>query len=169
MKKTPSGGSEQTESLSGSPSISGTTVTLTLAAAVAHNDTGVKVSYTKPGTDSNNRLEDGAGNEVASFTDQAVTNNTVDTTTLVAPTGLMADAGASGVTLSWTAPSNATEIIAYRVFRCVDPCTDSELRWLAQVPDPGSLGFAPTTYLDTAVSAGTTYRYAVDRLLHREL
>ena len=45
VKKTPSQGSEQTESLSGSPSISGATVTLTLAAAVK--------GYTKPGTDSN--------------------------------------------------------------------------------------------------------------------
>ena len=49
VKKTPSGGNEQTVGLSGSPSISGATVTLTLAAAAVHTDTGVKVSYTKPG------------------------------------------------------------------------------------------------------------------------
>ena len=74
VKKTPFGGGEQTVSLSGSLSISGTTVTLTLATGVLSTDTDVKVSYTKPTTGSNNKLEDGAGNEVASFTNQAVTN-----------------------------------------------------------------------------------------------
>ena len=90
VKKTPSGGgNEQAQSLSGSPSISGATVTLTLAAAVAHNDTGVKVSYTKPASGSNNKLQDAAANEVAGFADQAVTNNTANPDT-PAPTGLMA-------------------------------------------------------------------------------
>ena len=76
VKKTPASGSEQTVTLSGSPSISGDTVTLTLATAAVHGDTDVKVSYTKPASGSDNTLEDAAGNEVASFTDQAVTNNT---------------------------------------------------------------------------------------------
>ena len=75
VKKTPSGGVAETVALSGSPSMSGATVTLTLAAAVVSTDT-VTVSYTVPSTDSNNRLEDAAGNEVAAFTDEAVTNNT---------------------------------------------------------------------------------------------
>ena len=110
VKKTPSQGSEQTQSLSGSPSISGATVTLTLAAAAAHDDTGVKVSYTKPTSGSNNKLQDAAANEVASFADQAVTNNTAQA--FPAPTGLMADAGASGIT-----DSDSPEIIAYIVFR----------------------------------------------------
>ena len=161
MKKTPSGGNEQTQSLSGSPSISGATVTLTLAAAVAHNDTGVKVSYTKPASGSNNKLQDAAANEVAGFTDRAVTNNTAAPTTLVAPTGLMAEVDANGVTLSWTAPSDATEIIAYGVYRCVDPCQDSNLAYFDQVPPLGSLGNAPTTYLDIYAFGGATYRYAV--------
>ena len=57
-------------------------MTLTLADVVAHNDTGVKVSYTKPASGSNNKLQDAAANEVAGFADQAVTNNTAapDTT-----------------------------------------------------------------------------------------
>ena len=69
------GGSGENVSLSGAPTISGATVTLTLAAAVAHDDT-VTVSYTRPATDDSNRLEDTPGNETASFTDAAVTNNT---------------------------------------------------------------------------------------------
>ena len=73
VKKTPDGGSEETVTLSGSPSISGATVTLTLAAAAVHGDTDVKVSYTRPTSGSDNTLEDAAGNEVATFTGQAVT------------------------------------------------------------------------------------------------
>ena len=87
VKKTPSGGSEQTVTLTGSPSISGKTVTLTLNADVVSTDTGVKVSYTKPTSGTDNTLEDAAGNEVASFTDQAViaadtTEPTVDSATV---------------------------------------------------------------------------------------
>ena len=75
VKKT-QGNSERTVRLSGSPSIRGAaTVRLRLAAPVIHTDTNVKVSYAKPSTDYGNRLEDAAGNEVASFTDQPVTNN----------------------------------------------------------------------------------------------
>ena len=40
----------------------------------------VTVSYDKPTPDNNNRLEDASGNEVASFSDQAVDNTTADTT-----------------------------------------------------------------------------------------
>ncbi len=93
VKKTPSGGSEQTVALSGTPSISGATVTLTLASAVAQGDT-VTVSYEKPATGSGNTLQDAAGNAVASFTDEAVTNNTADTT---APT--FASAAVDGAAL----------------------------------------------------------------------
>ena len=57
-------------------------MTLTLATAVVSTDTDVKVSYTKPDSGSDNTLVDANGNEVATFTDQAVTN----TTGVVAPT-----------------------------------------------------------------------------------
>ena len=67
------GGSAVT--LTGTPTISGATVALTLANAVAHSDT-VTVSYTKPTTDNSNRLEDADGNETADFTDRAVDNIT---------------------------------------------------------------------------------------------
>ena len=79
VKKTPQGGSEQTVSLSGSPAISGGTVTLTLASAVLDTDAGVRVSYAKPASGANNRLIDLAGNEAASFRDEPVVN-TADTT-----------------------------------------------------------------------------------------
>ena len=72
VRKTPAGGSEQGVTLSGSPSINGEVVTLTLATAVSATDTGVKVSYTRPSTGSDNRLKDAADNEVATFADRAV-------------------------------------------------------------------------------------------------
>ena len=75
VKKTPSGGGAQTVSLSGSPAIGGATVTLTLANAVLDTDTDVKVSYTRPTSGTGNRLRDAAGNEVTSFTDQAVSTD----------------------------------------------------------------------------------------------
>ena len=78
VKKTPSGGSEESVALSGSPSISGARVTLTLAAAVASTD-AVTVSYTKPTSGTANKLEDAAGNEVESFAERTATNNTAAT------------------------------------------------------------------------------------------
>ncbi|MYD99234.1 MAG: cadherin-like beta sandwich domain-containing protein, partial [Gammaproteobacteria bacterium] len=81
VKKTPSGGSETTVVLTGSPTISGSALTLTLAPAVVSTDASVKVSYTRPTTGTDNRLEDANGNEVADFTDLTVTNATVATLT----------------------------------------------------------------------------------------
>ena len=76
VKKTPSGGSEETVTLSGSPTISDATVTLTLATAVVSTDEDMKVSYAKPATGTDNTLKDANGNEVVDFADQAVTNDT---------------------------------------------------------------------------------------------
>ena len=89
VKKTPSGGTERTETLTGSPSVDGRTVTLTLGSAAVSTDTGVTVSYTRPATGSGNRLADGNGNEVAGFT-LAATNDTPD-----CPAGQPADAFAT--------------------------------------------------------------------------
>ena len=83
VKKTPSGGSETAVALTGSPTISGATVTLTLAAAVVSTD-AVTVSYTRPTSGTANTLQDAAGNQVASFTDRTVTNNTAVQASLTA-------------------------------------------------------------------------------------
>ena len=79
VKKTPQGGTERDVSLSGSPAISGSTVTLTLASAVLGSDAWLKVSYAKPTTGTNNKLVDAGGAEAADFTDEWVTNS-LDTT-----------------------------------------------------------------------------------------
>ena len=84
VKKTPSGGSEESVPLTGTPSIDGATVTLTLAAAVVSTDADVKVGYTKPTTGTDNTLRDANGNDVADFADLAVTNETQAAPTLTA-------------------------------------------------------------------------------------
>ena len=85
VKRTPSGGTEETLALSRRtpPSIRADEVTLTLASAVTSKDT-VTVGYAAPVTDNNNRLEGTDGNEVRAFADQAVTN--VTATTVVSAT-----------------------------------------------------------------------------------
>ena len=75
VTKTACGGSEQAAALTGSPAIDGDTVTLALSQAVSPGDT-VTVGYTRPASGTDNRLEDGSGNEVATFSGQAVTNRT---------------------------------------------------------------------------------------------
>ena len=72
-------------SSSQAPAIDGKTVTLTLASALTASDTNILVDYTKPTSGANNKLEDATGNEVASFTDEAVTNNTAGVCTETAP------------------------------------------------------------------------------------
>ena len=98
VKKTV-GTTEQTVTLSGTPALSGRTLTLTLATALANTDSAVKVSYTKPTTGSNNKLADRLGNQVAGFTDRAVT-------LLGAPASFKVVTGDEKATLSWEAPAN---------------------------------------------------------------
>ena len=91
-----------TQSLSGTPSISGSTVTLTLATAVGNIDTGVKVAYTKPTTGTANKMVDKFDNEVATFPDQNVINELADSIppALVASNAAVLDR--DGVTLTLT-------------------------------------------------------------------
>ena len=75
VERTPAGGSEETVNLAAANAVavSGSTVKLKLAAPIAHNDTAVKVSYTKP--TSGTVIEDVLGNDLATFPDRAVTND----------------------------------------------------------------------------------------------
>ena len=99
VKKTPQGGSEQTVTLSGSPSISAAAVTLTLAAAVGAGDTGVKVSYAKPSSGTANKLVDTDGAEAADFTDEWVINE-LDTTAPTLDRGEIKSVGSGMVDLT---------------------------------------------------------------------
>ena len=75
VKATPAGGSEAPAPLAGVDPVivAGSTVTLKLATPIAHNDTAVKVSYEKP--TSGAVIEDVLGNDLETFPDQDVTNN----------------------------------------------------------------------------------------------
>ena len=111
VKKTPSGGSEATVTLSTTvaPVISGKTVTLTLATALVSTDGSVKVSYTKPSTGSNNKLVDAAANATATFTDQSVTNNTpaLPVITIAAGTSPVTEGTAAAFTLTRSGSTTA--------------------------------------------------------------
>ena len=105
VKKTPSGGSQATLTLSSTaPSISGSTVTLAVATAssVTSSDTSVLVSYTKPVMGTVNKLVDRFGNETATFTDQTVDNELADTTPPALAALNAAVLAAGGLTLTLT-------------------------------------------------------------------
>ncbi len=91
------------------------TVTLTLGTAVASGE-AVTVGYTDPaaGNDTN-AIQDAAGNDAATITLQAVTNNTLDTT---APVFLSAAVNGSTLVLSYTEANtlDATNVPAANAF-----------------------------------------------------
>ena len=99
VKKTPQNGSETSVVLSGTPAISGNTLTLTLASAVLATDSAVKLSYAAPTTGTGNRLVDAVGNEVADF---EVKVNDSRPGAPEAPT--VTAHRPSSVKVSWTAP-----------------------------------------------------------------
>ncbi len=74
VKKTPDGGSETEQMLSGTPTVRGETVTLTLVNPVIASDRGtVKLIYTAP-TESGAKLRDAAGSDVVDSMDPKVLN-----------------------------------------------------------------------------------------------
>ena len=78
------------------------------------------------------------------------------------PTGLrVTTASETGISLSWTTPAGDGHgaIAAYNVYRCVEGASACEPRWYVWLDSTGG-----TTYTDTGVTAGTTYRYAVDSM-----
>ena len=110
VKKTPSGGMEETVTLSGTPAISGRTVTLTLSAAPGATYS-VAVTYIKPTSGTANKLVDRFGNEVEDF-------NQVVAEVPGAPTSLSAAPnGTTGIDLSWTAPADdgGSAITGYKI------------------------------------------------------
>ena len=114
VKRTPYGGEEETISASGTPAISGTTLTLTLAEPMTHIHTDVKVNYSQP---SNNRLTDRRSNAVASFSDAAVTNNAPGPMFSIAvdPTNIAEDGGVATVTVSVPSPLSTDQTIDLRL------------------------------------------------------
>ncbi|MCY4119879.1 MAG: SwmB domain-containing protein [Acidobacteria bacterium] len=122
----------QTRTLTGSPSVFGTKVTLNTQTDLPAS--GITVRYIKPSTPGTvDKLRDAAGNEVATFAFQAVSNNVAAPGAPAAVT--VAEGGtADSLAVSWTAPSNigsAPRIAAY------------DVRWAEAVGTPGGLRWQP--------------------------
>ena len=85
-----------------------------------------------------------------------------------APSSLTAQGTASKVVLTWTAPADdgGGAIDGYNVYRCAGTETscDSSTDWLGWAD-----GASTTTYTDSTVMSGSTYRYAVGSSRSSEL
>ena len=124
-----------------------TVITLAVGPGIRPGET-VTVSYTKPST---NPLQDAAGNEVASFTDQAVANN-LAAIAPDAPTNLHAKgASTTQIDLSWRAPeyTGGEDITGYKIEVSTDNST-----WSNLVADTMSTS---RTYTHTVPSGATRY------------
>ena len=114
-------------SLSGTPTVGGNVLTLTLASGLVASDTGVKVNYVKPTTGMGNRLIDAVGNEAAGFSDRDVTVVDEFNDRPGAPAEpTVTAAGAGGLQVSWTAPDMTGK----------PAITDYDVRWFKGTADP---------------------------------
>ena len=136
-------------------SLSGSAVTLTLASAVASGET-VTVGYTAPTGSNASPLKDTAGNAVASFTGEAVTNDTPAAGN-TAPTGLPEISGTAEVgevlTVSVTGITDADDIDAETF----------AYQWLANngTNDTEIAGATSKTYTVAPDDAGKTLKVRV--------
>ena len=156
VKKTPSGGTEAEVSLHATtmPSISGYTVVLTLADAVVATDGSVKVSYTKPTTGADNKLEDADGNETDSFGDQVVTNDTPPVITIT---------GGGAVTEGTAAKFTVTANVAPRVHLTVNlSVADADNSDFVAARDEGSQTVTINPGATTAIYSVTTQNDTTD-------
>ena len=150
VKKTTSGGVETTVTLSGTPTISGKTVVLTMGAAPGVTDT-IAVTYTKPTTGTANKLVDKFSNEATTFTKSNAAG---------APTNLTATVGSTtSIDLSWTAPADngGSAITGYKI----EVSSDSGTTWTVLVATTGS---TDTTYEHSGLTIGDTRHYRVSAI-----
>ena len=147
--KAPPGGSAEDVALTGTPAISGRTVTLTLGAAPAATDR-VTVSYRKPDSGTGNRLVDKAGNEVDAL--ETSTAGGAD-----APRSLAARVGDTRVRLVWEAPADdgGGSITGYQYRHAARSTVPDTTGWTA-VPHSGS-----TTVLIDGLANGTARAFEV--------
>ena len=116
----------------------------------------VTVSYTKPAT---NPLQDAAGNEVESFTDQAVTNK-LAATAPEAPGSLQAADGTNTdeIDLSWTTPwANGAEIMKFQVRQAEGTSVPGTTMWT----DIDGSGPTTTSHTIDGLTQGTEYTFEV--------
>ena len=138
-------------------SVSGTTVTLTLAAAVEASDT-VTVSYTAPTGESAVGLQDLAGNAAESFSGQQVTNTTppAQVEAPAPPRNLeVARQGGGKLTASWDAPNSGPSPTGYTL-----QWKESANDWANQ-DDISEAEVTGTSHVITGLTDGTEYAIRV--------
>ena len=141
VKKTPSGGSEATQPLTGTPAISGKTVTVTLATAVSATDSDVKVAYTQPG--SGNNLKDRFFQFLLGFEDQPVNNALAESVPpeLAATNAAVLAADGLTLTLTYDEPLRASSVPAPSTFTVeATPPGGSETEFTLASSDAVTLG-----------------------------
>ena len=135
-------------------SLDGSSVTLTLASAVLAGET-VTVSYTVPTGAGASPLKDAAGNPVASFSGESMTNAT--TAVNAAPTGLPAITGTARIGETLTASESG--------IADADGLTNASFawQWVAHdgTTDTDLADATGTTYTLTAAEAGKTIKVRV--------
>ena len=151
VKKTPSGGSETTLTLTGTPSISGKTVTLTLDpdSAVTAADSDVKVTYTRPTTGTDNRVADNFGNAVDTFTDQMVVNRTAPVVESITVSG-------KSLVITFNAELGAAPSLANDAFTAKKTPSGESETTLTLTGTPSISGRTVTLTVDSAVAATDT-------------
>ena len=128
------GGTAVTQASSGPVAIAGSTVTLTLAAAVAASDT-VTVSYAVPQT---NPLRDADDLDAPAFDDRPVTNRTIAVP--AAPGSFRVTAGNTQAELAWSAPFDGNSpITKYRYRYAAGTTVPSSATW-TDAPDSNNDG-----------------------------
>ncbi len=99
------------------------------------------------------RASDAAGNlGPSSAIASATTSSGADTTPPSAPASLTATASSSSISLTWSAATDNVAVTGYRVERC----TGASCTTFVQVAIPTG-----TSYSNSGLAAGTTYRYRV--------
>ena len=154
------GGTAVTQASSGPVAIAGSTVTLTLAAAVAASDT-VTVSYAVPQT---NPLRDADDLDAPAFDDRPVTNRTIAVP--AAPGSFRVTAGNAQAELAWSAPFDGNSpITKYRYRYAAGTAVPSVTAW-TDAPDSdgdGSLADERDVTV-TGLTNETEYAFEVQAL-----
>jgi len=134
--------------------VDGSTVTLTLSAAVGDSDTGITVSYAAANSGSK-PLQDRVANQVADFSGHGV--HTVPLAPALRQPTVGGTTTAATVTLTWEPDSDGGSAITEWQYRqSIDGTLDDE-SWTAIAASDA----ATTTYAVTGLTYGTAYRFAV--------
>ena len=135
--------------------VSQTNVILLLSPAVIAGD-AVTVDYTAPTAESADRLQDLSGNAAASFSGQAVTNNTATPQAPLIPNDLQVTRHESGKLLaSWTAPDSGPAPTGYTV-----QWKESGDDWADQ-DDVTTADVTTTLHIVAGLTDGTAYAVRV--------